>query len=351
MNKTFLASLLGALTLASLPLQAQAQAAALPALGADLSQTSVSGISSGGFMTAQLHTAFSGSFVGAGIIAAGPYYCAGSVPSVKFMQNAMTTCMVPLGAANAPNAAFVYKKAQQFAQEGKIDDVANLARQKVYIFSGSSDGVVKTSVVNQTEKYYQLAGVPAAQIKYVKNINAGHSIVTDTAGDVSCSATEPPFINNCGFEQSHDILRHIYGNLQAPASSDNLSGRILKFNQAEFIQGSRSSMSQTAYAYVPKACETEACKVHIAIHGCLQGAKQLGDRYYSGTGYNEMADTNRMIVLYPQAEITPAINPQGCWDFWGYSDADTRNPQFHTRNAPQMSAIMAMVRRLGEARR
>ena len=228
--------------------------------------------------------------------------------------------------------------------------MANLKKQQVYIFSGSSDGVVKTSVVNQTEQYYKLAGTPASQIKYDKNTNAGHSIVTDGADDVVCSATEPPFINNCGFEQSHVILRHIYGNLQAPTTSDNLSGRIIKFNQMEFVKGTRTSMSQSAYAYVPKACETDACKVHIAIHGCLQGAKQLGDRYYNGTGYNEMADTNKIIVLYPQAEINSSINPQGCWDFWGYSDENTKNPLFFTKSAPQMSAIMAMVKRLGEPR-
>jgi len=329
---------------------ALAEAPSLPALGADLSQTSASGISSGGFMTSQLNTAYSGSFVGAGIIAGGPFYCAGSIEGVSFIQNALTTCMVPLGASNAPDAEVAFKKARQFADEGKIDDVANLKKQRVYIFSGSSDNTVKTIVVDQTEKYYKLAGTPKSQIKYVKNINAGHSIVTDEEEDVACPVTEPPFINNCGFEQSHDILRHIYGDLQPPAAPENLSGRIVKFNQGEFVRGARTSMSDTAVAYIPKACETESCKVHIAIHGCLQGAKRLGDKYYTGTGYNELADTNKIIVLYPQVQIGKPMNPLGCWDFWGYSGEDPNNPDFYTKDAPQMSAIMAMVKRLGEAR-
>ena len=44
----------------------------LPALGADLTRTSVSGISSGGFMAAQIATVYSSRIIGAGIIAAGP---------------------------------------------------------------------------------------------------------------------------------------------------------------------------------------------------------------------------------------------------------------------------------------
>jgi poly(3-hydroxybutyrate) depolymerase len=138
--------------------------------------------------------------------------------------------------------------------------------------------------------------------------------------------------------------------LQPPATTDNLSGRIVAFDQTEFAKGPRTSMSDKGFAYIPKACETAPCKVHIAIHGCLQYAKKLGDKYYNGTGYNEMADTNKIIVLYPQTQAGKPMNPQGCWDFWGYSDDDPNKPAFYTKNAPQMAAIMAMVKRLGESR-
>ena len=42
---------------------------ALPALNADLTQCSVSGLSSGAFMTVQLHLAHSSMFIGAGVVA------------------------------------------------------------------------------------------------------------------------------------------------------------------------------------------------------------------------------------------------------------------------------------------
>ena len=154
----------------------------------------------------------------------------------------------------------------------------------------------------------------------------------------------------CEFMQSHQILKHIYGKLNPPAYPDELSGKIVKFDQSEFIQADNTSMSKEAYAYIPKACETESCKVHVAIHGCLQGAAVIGDTYYDTTGYNEIADTNNIIVLYPQVEPSQPIpyNPQGCWDFWGYSSVDPENPVFYTRESPQMKAIVGMLKRLAE---
>jgi poly(3-hydroxybutyrate) depolymerase len=339
--------------LAGPPRMAWADQEPLPAMDADLSQTSVSGISSGGFMTAQLSTAYSASIVGAGIIAGGPFYCAGSLEGVSFLENATTTCMVPLGPTNAPDAARAFAEAKTLAASGAIDDVANLKRQRIYIFSGSADTTVTTLVVDQTDRYYELAGTPQNQIRYVKNIDAGHSIVTNDPKDTACAVTAPPYINDCGFEQSQQILRFIYGKLNPPAEPSKLSGRIVEIDQKAFVKHARTGMADTAYAYIPKACESEQCRVHVALHGCEQYAGKIGDNYYTGTGYNEIADTNKIIVLYPQT-TTSDSNPKGCWDFWGYSGEDPNHPAgataFYTKGAPQMSAIMAMVKHLGAPR-
>lgn len=42
----------------------------------DITQTSTSGISSGGFMAVQIGYAFSSNIVGVGVVAGGPYICA-----------------------------------------------------------------------------------------------------------------------------------------------------------------------------------------------------------------------------------------------------------------------------------
>lgn len=332
--------------------------AKLPKMGADLTQTSVSGLSSGGFMTAQLDTAFSKSFVGAGIIAAGPYYCAGNLHSggvkVANWKRATTTCMDPLKGSE-PDPKKLLDKAKEFAKQGLIDDVQNLKNQNIYIFSGTKDSTVRQAVVDQTKKYYELAGVSDKQLQYVNNINAGHAIITNVKSDLACDITKSPYINNCGQEQSHELLKHIYKNLNEPQMG-KLSGEFMIFDQREFITPTSSSnpdvkylsMSERAVAYIPTACKTNACKVHIAIHGCGQGIDIIGDKYYTTTGYAEMADTNNMIVLFPQVKSimsTTLQNPEGCWDFWGYT-----GDKFYSKDAPQMKTIMAMLQRLGEAK-
>jgi hypothetical protein len=61
------------------------------------------------------------------------------------------------------------------------------------------------------------------------------------------------------------------------------------------------------------------------------------------SGLNERADTNDTIVLYPQATAPPAslTNPEGCWDWWGYTGAD-----YALQSGPQMQALIAMIHHL-----
>ena len=118
---------------------------ALPKLGADLSQTSVSGLSSGAYMAGQLQVAHSKDIVGAGIVAGGPYACAESAASRVFpfwptavAQNAtqaLYQCMkTTLG---EPDPVELAKRAKELAEEGTIDPIAGLAQDNVYLFSGN----------------------------------------------------------------------------------------------------------------------------------------------------------------------------------------------------------------------
>ncbi len=333
---------------------ASAEPVALPAFQVDLNQTTVSGLSSGAFMAGQFAVAYSGIVSGAGIVAGGPYYCSGSpgiFPYIPYMVNAMSACMNPAESNVAPPvAAVLWDAAQNFARQGLIDDTANLKRQRVYLFNGTQDKTVTRPVVDQTNAFYQLAGVPPAQIRYVNTVDAGHAIVTDKSTDQACPATAPPYINDCDFMQAGEILRHIFPNLNPAATT--LSGKFVTFNQRGFLHSPYSSMSNTAYAYVPKACDTQSCRVHVAFHGCRQSAATVGDRFYKGTGYNELADTNNMIVLYPQVDASPVYpyNPRGCWDFWGYTSVNPFLPDFFQKSGMQMAAVKAMLDRLAEPR-
>ena len=93
----------------------QAEAAKLPSYNVDLDQTSVSGISSGGFMSVQLHLAYSSIISGVGVFAGGPYDCARDS-----VNRALETCM-----GGKADAAMSIERTRVLARNGAIDDPAN----------------------------------------------------------------------------------------------------------------------------------------------------------------------------------------------------------------------------------
>jgi len=355
------------------PAHALSEAVTLPGYRANLAQCSVSGLSSGAFMTVQLHLAHSSMFAGAGVIAGGPYRCAESfrgasaIAEDAYVQGALYLCMNPLIPQAGPNPERLAAVARQTAADRLIDPLDNLADDRIYIFTGSEDRVVDSSVVHTTRRFYELLGVPASSLKFVGDVHAGHAILTTNPEDNPLAANRPPYINRIPGTrmQSWDILEHIYGPLNPPAAE--LSGRLLRFDQREFFGNERrASMSRYGYLYVPKSVEDGApCRIHVALHGCKQGYNYVnvidgrpdhgheppfGDRYVTRTGYNEIADSNDIVVLYPQVEGVDdedVQNPDGCWDWWGYSSPDADQPDFYSRQAIQIRAIHGMLQRLG----
>ena len=73
------------------------------------------------------------------------------------------------------------------------------------------------------------------------------------------------------------------------------------------------------------------------------GREDKADEFIKESGYAQIADTNRFIILFPQTKAS-AINPQGCWDWWGYTDLD-----YLGKDAPQIAAIWAMVEQLAKS--
>jgi len=301
----------------------------LAGYGADVTAFTVSGVSSGGYMAVQMHVAHSSRIHGAAALAAGPYYCArGS------LWTAWGTCMT--GAPAVSKAA-----AEQYARDGSVDPLRHLAKARVWLLSGIQDRTVVPAVVAALARQYALFGTKPA---LVRDRPAGHAMVTENAG-AACSATEPPFINDCDYDAAGELLRHLLGALSAP--SDEAGGRLVRFDQREFGGRQAISMAQDGYAYVPGSCESERCRVHVAFHGCRQGAGAIDERFVREAGYNRWAAANRLIVLYPQAVaryVAWTFNPRGCWDWWGYTGRD-----YATKDAPQIRAVIGMVERLGLA--
>lgn len=309
----------------------------LPSFHGDITETSVSGLSSGAYMAVQLQVAFSSTIKGSGIIAGGPYYCAAG----NVLYAGICMGQVPFV---PPNPSLMVTAAQGFAALGQIDPLADLQNDRIYVFSGTDDIIVRQQAVDATVSFFQQAGVPKANIAYVNTVPSGHAVITPAFGN-DCPANATPYISHCtvdgqGYDQAGALLQQIYGQLNPPA--ETLSGKIVSFNQRDFASVT-TGMADEAFVYVPKSCaDGAACKVHVAIHGCSQSAAVVGDDFYTDTGYNRWADTNNILVLYPQVNAsTIPFNPQGCWDWFGYTGLN-----YALQSGPQMVAIKSMIETL-----
>src|SRR5262245_5722308 len=176
----------------------------LPALAADAGDVTTSGISSGAFMAVQLHVAHSSLVRGVGVLAGGPYYCA--------QGNAWTAthnCMQPEAATPVPSIALLVTETQALARSGLIDDPARLADARVWLFTGRKDDTVRPAVVEALADYYRRF-VPADHIALVRDVDAGHAMVTTDFGG-ACGKTAAPYINDCDFDAARALLTHLYG--------------------------------------------------------------------------------------------------------------------------------------------
>ncbi|MFN5165357.1 MAG: hypothetical protein ACK5JG_08405 [Pseudomonadota bacterium] len=322
-----------------------------PALRIDAAQTTLSGLSSGGYMAVQLHVAYSGTFArGVGVVAGGPFHCAEGQ-----LRHATGRCLDD--GIGAP-VETLQATARRYEQQGTIDPLGHLARSRVYVFTGANDLVVRQPLGRDLARWYA-AFVPAAQIRTRFDVPAEHGMVTDDHGN-ACAVRGGAFIQNCGVDLAGEMLAWLLapgGAVAAlsPRAEGALQGRWLAPDQREFI-GAGRGMGPQARLYVPRACDGPAagggagggaggagppCRLHVVLHGCGQSLDDIGETYVRHTGYPRWAETNRIVLLFPQTG-REALN--SCWDWWGYT-----GPDYAQRSGAQMAAIKGMVDRLAGA--
>ena len=324
----------------------------LPPLGADLQQTSVSGLSSGGYMAGQFHAAHSKYVMGAAIIGAGPYACARSgvanSTSVFAVVLAANLVQAETGCTKATLSRIADvldgKRLASFAADlatrEEIDPLQGLSRSKVYLFSGKDDTIVDSKVVATVRDFYAAASVPSEQISFNSDKEGGHAFLSETWGS-ACSSNKSPFVDHCAYDQAGAILSFVYGALSPKGKADATS--FISFDQSNFA-GEDANLAAEGVAYIPKACrQNRGCKVHVVFHGCLQSKNDVGDAVTHETGFADWAQANNIIVLFPQAAPS-TLNPQTCWDWWGYTGLS-----YYTRNAPQIKAVDAMIGALAKS--
>ncbi|WP_417798787.1 hypothetical protein [Terasakiella pusilla] len=379
-----------------------------PAPKVDADQITVSGVSSGAFMAQQLHLAYSDIFSGMGSVAGGPFFCAQNMAPDQ-IDTIKQQCMLGLGADLT--AATYIAKAKALSVEGKIAPLENLKDDRVFIFNSQNDHVINPLLGNASRLFYNTFmetdaikawsyipsygplypvahGMPTTKSRYDRYQNFSDRATPCAPSNAQQYPWFPnplvrgndPWIYHCnfgflpGYDLGKDILWHLYGEVKTTKTFKDAN--LYKFDQLPFVENVTTpqelndhGIGTTGYAYVPDGCTdgTKSCKTHVALHGCQQfpewqftgkvGSAKAGEKVTFGESfykyvYNDLAESNDIIMIYPQAhnigteESDP--NPYGCWAFWAFSEDERET--YYTRDGREMKMIAEMVRALKSQR-
>ncbi len=331
----------------------------LPEMSAELSQTSVSGVSSGGAMAIQLHIAHSAHMKGIGVTAGVAYDSADSrLPlGLRLLRGAIKS--VKGIAYHKPNSGevrdFSIERTKEAFKAGGIDDPKNLKTQRVWLFHGTKDKKIARQAMDGVRKYYRNY-IAKSQVFYMDDIDAPHGQVTDDFGDLTANPNSDHHIVDLDYDTPGRLLELIYGSLDEVKYKSELND-LIEFDQSEFIGycengrfkrilPERVGMAETGFLYIPRNFQPGHRRIHVAFHGCDQYADETME-FVRNSGYNQWADLNNIVVLYPQTTGTSSpFNPKGCWDWFGYGKPEKYRSQYARQNGYQISAVWRMLERL-----
>jgi hypothetical protein len=331
------------------------------ALRADTVTTS--GISAGAVMGTQFQYAHSSMVQANAVIAGVPYYC-----SQGLMAYALTECMDYPELINLPELDAIIAT---WAASGQIDNIDNLQNQYTIMWSGTDDTVVAPGSMQKLAAQYSTMLVGAMETIF--NYSSEHAWISSNRAANPCSYLGSPYVNNCdNYDFAGEYLRRAFHWMAGPQR--NIPGvrwnstrgayhssHMVEFSQSNYGASSSNSMDSVGYLYVPSRCGTPVpvgsgahsielrnatakCHVHMNWHGCLQERSVVGDSYVSITGLNEWAESNDIVIVYPQAAAS-LLNPKGCFEWWAF---DGMGYKFATKNGAQITMFHAMLTSLIE---
>jgi poly(3-hydroxybutyrate) depolymerase len=296
----------------------------LPKLSIDGQRITVSGISSGGFFATQMQVAFSSLVRGSAIVAGGAYGCS------LGQEKRTSLCM---GKAEKVELEALWQQTQEQEKQGNIDPLSNLQKARVVLFFGAKDVVVKKSQAILMESFYSRF-LLKENLLSILHPEANHAFPTEGFGN-PCKKLGLPWISDCQLNFVETFMKHLDGPIPAKAVT---VGSWRKFDQTS-LQDDRqlTGLAEWGALYIPKACETGSCGLHLAFHGCQMNDHYVQDQFIKNVGYLEMAEQRKIVVIFPQLEKTKE-NPNTCWDWIG-----STGPDYLNKNGPQMKAMRKLI--------
>jgi poly(3-hydroxybutyrate) depolymerase len=300
---------------------------------------SLSGLSSGAYMALQFHLSHSEIVNGSALIAGGPYYCA-----QNDIGTALKNCVSDDSGALTLSPLNDYYDSVLASK--KVASASHNVNDKLWLFHGTKDTRIIASVADQLHAQVMTLFTPS-NIKYVNDKPFAHLMPTLESG-IDCNESEAPFIGACNYDAAGELLTYLglIETARSEASSDTLKSHLNAFSQASYAGEYANTLAESGYVFVPPQCvDAKACQLHVSFHGCNQNAETVQDQYAMQSGLNEWALSNDIVVLYPQTKksMFMPLNPQSCWDWWGYTGSEYAN-----KEGQQIQAIMSLVERIDD---
>ena len=84
------------------------------------------------------------------------------------------------------------------------------------------------------------------------------------------------------------------------------------FDQNEFYEDDAKSfgMGDEGFIFIPSRCSNgeNECHLHVHFHGCGMEAGWLGDGYVQRTGFLPLAQSNDIVLIFPQVRKIQILN-------------------------------------------
>lgn len=257
-----------------------------------------------------------------------------------------------------PSISLPLQNMAAWSADGSINCLCNLRHRRIFVQSGTMDEVVGINITSLLHEQLVSFASPS-NVQFVINEGFAHGMPTD-ANDSRlspCNKNVPPFVGSCGYDGAGAVLKWLHNDSRLnDRNAGTLTGEILAFAQSGDFGA--PGFADTGYMYMPACCNsrlgtkataTGKCKLHVVLHGCTMNYETIGDLFVKHAGYNAWADTNDIVVLYPQTTVDSntyptwsgeLANENACFDWIGqYGDSD-RKGGLH------MQAIVNMVRRV-----
>merc|ERR1712156_1062940 len=166
------------------------------------------------------------------------------------------------GGANGVSVQQLMQDTAALESSNAIDSTSNLVNSKVYIVHGSEDSVVDPLFAVKIKEYYE-----------------GYNL-----------------------NQNQIVTKSYYKNGEHGVYSNRRGTPCGQMNYPTFIEN----------------CEEDTVNE--------MSTDNIGTEFLENAGFLEMAETNKIVLLFPQIKTNWWSNPHGCWNFLGYNN-DLHNGQ------------------------